>query len=433
MVAGQPGPWGPVMSAGRPLRLLSRIVGTVLLVGAAGGLALTTTAQLLVEQAERNLTRVAVPELEEPPVASSARHFLVTGSDARDGLDAETRSELALGDFDGQRSDVIIYVAISEDREAISLVSMPRDLLVVDQGRNTKLTDTFAGGPDQLVRVVRENFGLPVNHYASISLGGFIEVVRTLGTVEICLDEPLRDRRAGADFDAGCHDMDATEALSFVRSRQGPYADFERIGRQQTFMTAVLRELTDARVLVNPPRLFQLTEDVALNLTTDDGLQTRTMLGLADEMRQVVGGGIPMATVPAYPRRIDGIEYMIAYEPGAQAMFDDLRAGRALAEPGSRDQRNETIVALYSGGRGPATEVVRSTLAFGGFQAGFAGVGDESIAAGDTTTIYRLDGFEREAGWVAATLGAPVRELPAGITPPEGSQVVVSVGDDAAP
>jgi len=433
LVGGEPESWGPVVRRGQPFRTLLRVLLGASVLAAAGGLAFVTTAQLLVDQAERNLTRVPVPELEAPVVASDARHFLIVGSDGRDGLDADQRRELSLGAFEGQRSDTMIYVSISADRENVSLVSLPRDLLVMDGGRVTKLTDTYAGGPDQLVRAVRENLGLPVNHYAAISLGGFIDVVRTLGTVEICLDEPLVDRKAGADFPAGCQDFDEVDSLAFVRSRQGAFGDFERIGRQQTFLRAVLTELTRARILVNPPRLFQLTEDVASNLTTDDALQTRTMLGLADEMRTVVNAGIPMATVPAYPRRIDGVEFMIAYPPGAQAMFDDLRAGRPLPDPGTREDRQETVVALYSGGRVEGTEIARSTLAFAGFQAGFAGVGTDLPDAGAATVVHALEGFEVEAGWVAATLGVEVQPLPDGVTPPAATQVVVVVGDDASP
>jgi LCP family protein required for cell wall assembly len=431
LVGGEPGPWGPAMEQGRRWRLLKRWGAILSVVALVATLAIGTTTRLLVQQAETNLTRVAVPELDTPAVASSARNFLLVGSDARDELDPDDRSSLTLGDFEGQRSDVIIYISISEDRETISLVSLPRDLLVVDNGRQRKLTDTFAGGPDELVRVIRDNFGLPVNHYAAISLGGFVEVVRTLGQVEICLDEPLVDPKSGADFEAGCHDMDAPEALAYVRSRQGNYGDFDRIGRQQNFIRAVLGELTSARVLTNPPRLFQLTEDVATNLTTDDGLEVNTMLGLAGEMRQVVGAGVPMATVPAYPRRIDGVEFMLAYRPGAEAIFDDLRAGRALAEPGTRDEREETVVAIYSGGRGTGAEIIRQTLSFAAFPAGGAGSGPESIDAGATTTVYALPGEEERAGWVAATLGAPTRPLPPGVELPAGVQVVVATGDDA--
>lgn len=431
-VGGEPGPWGPTLKGGRSWRMLRRLFAIVTVTALVGGAATATTAQLLIEQAETNLTRVPVPELEESVTSTDARHFLLVGSDSRDGLNEEDRAALTLGAFEGQRGDTIIYVAISEDRSAVSLVSLPRDLLVVDGDRQRKLTDTFDGGPDQLIRVIRENFDLPVNHYAAISLGGFIEVVRTLGGVDICLDEPLVDVNSGADFAEGCHRMDATEALSYVRSRQGDYADFERIGRQQTFLRAVLSELIDARVLANPRRLFQLTEDVASNVTTDDRLQVGTMIGLADEMRQVVSAGVPMATVPAYPRRIDGVAFMIPYGPGARAMFDDLREGRPLPDQGSRDQREDTNVVLFTGGRTGAPEIVRSTLAFAGFQAGAAGPGPEVLDAGTTTTVYALPGEEERAGWVAATLGAPVQPLPTDVEVPGNAQVVVAIGDDAS-
>lgn len=427
-----PGPWGPTVTGGRARRWLWRTLttaGMVLLVGVA---AVGTTGALLVQQAETNLTRVPVPELEEPVTRSTARYFLVVGSDSRDELGEEDRAELSLGSFEGQRSDTVIYVAISEDREHVSLVSLPRDLLVVDDGRYRKLTDTFAGGPDNLVRVIRDNLGLPVHHYAQISLGGFVEVVRTLGGVTICLDEPLVDRKSGADFEAGCHDMDAREALSYVRSRQGLRADFERIDRQQVFLQAVLEELIDRRLLTDARRLFRLVEDLASNVATDDNLGVTTMIGLADEMRTVVQQGVPMTTVPAYPRRIDGIDYMVAYRPGTEALVDDLRSGRPLATRGSREQRDETIVALYNGGRPAGAEIVRATLAFAGFQAGGAGRGPEHLDAGPRTTVYSLPGHEDAAGWVAATLGAPVRPLPDDVTPPSDATVVVAVGEDAS-
>ncbi len=395
------------------------------------GAALFTTAQLLVQQAEQSLTRVPVPELESPAAESDARHFLLVGSDARDGVDDAVRGEIPLGEFDGQRSDVIIYVAISQDRSEVSLVSLPRDLLVVDDGRHDKLTNTFAGGPDELIRVIRENFGLPVNHYAAISLGGFIEVVRTLGSVEICLDEPLEDWRAGASFTAGCHDMDATDSLSYVRSRVGTRADFDRIDRQQNFIRAVLGELTQTRVLANPRQVFRLVEDVASNLTTDDALGMGQMLGLAEEMRTVVADGLPMTTVPAYPRRIDGVDYMVPYAPGASALFSDLVAGRPVAERGTPDERSETLVMVHADGRWAAADTVRSTLAWAGFRTDGVGRGPGATEAGAVTTVYAADGERDRATWIADTLGAPLEDLPDDVTLPDGAAAIVSVGDDA--
>jgi LCP family protein required for cell wall assembly len=430
LVGSEPDPWGPRVRGGRRWRLLRRIATVVGVLAVLGASVVATTGILLVQQAEASLTRVPVQQLEVATAPSDARHFLVVGSDDRDGLDDEARRQLKLGSFDGQRSDTIIYVAVSADRSAVSLVSLPRDLLVLDDGRPRKLTDTFTGGPDHLIRVLRDNFDLPVNHYAQVSLGGFIEVVRTLGGVELCLDEPLVDRKSGADFEAGCQQMDAEQALAYVRSRQGPRADFERIDRQQQFLRATLSELVDARVLADVPRLFRLVEDVAGNVTTDEGLGVAQIRGLADELRTVVRDGMPMTTFPGYPRRIDGLDYVVAYEPGARAMLDDLRAGRPLADRGTRDQRAETTVAVLSGGRGQGAEIVASTLMFAGFQAGWAGVGS-ALDVGETTTVYRLAGHEEEAEWVAAVLGAPIRSLPAGTPAPDGAMVVVAVGEDA--
>jgi LCP family protein required for cell wall assembly len=431
LLGGEPDPWGPRVRGGRRWRRLRRLASALGLLTLVGATALGTTGFLLLRQAEASLTRVPVEQLDIATAPTDARHFLVVGSDGRDGLDDEARSKLTLGSFDGQRSDTVIYVAISADRSTVSLVSLPRDLLVIDDGRQRKLTDTFTGGPDHLIRVLRENFGLPVNHYAQVSLGGFVEVVRTLGGVRLCLDEPLRDRKSGADFEAGCHDMTAEEALGYVRSRQGPRADFERIDRQQQFLRAMLSELVDARILADVPRLFRLVEEVAGNVTTDEGLGVAQIRGLADDLREVLRDGVPMTTFPGYPRRIDGLDYVVAYGPGARAMLEDLRAGRPVADRGARDERAETAVAVLSGGRGPETDIVTSTLMFAGFRAGWAGVGS-AIDAGETTTVYRLPGHEQEAEWVAAALGAPIRPLPASAPAPEGATVVVAVGDDAS-
>jgi hypothetical protein len=218
--------------------------------------------------------------------------------------------------------------------------------------------------------------------------------------------------------------------LSYVRSRRGPRGDFERIDRQQTFVKAVLDELTAARVLIDPRRLFRLVEDVASTVTTDEQLRTTTAVSLADELRSVVGGGVPMATVPGYPRTIDDVYYIVPYGPGARAMFEDLREGRPLPERGTREEREETEVAVLSGGRDGA-EAVRATLELSGFPAFINGAGPERLDAGTTTTVYATPDNHDAAEFVAAVLRAPVRPLPPDVEVPGEAIVVVAVGDDA--
>ena len=425
--------WGAERTGGRSHRGLRR---TGLLLGAALVLFASVTGvsgTLLLRQADASLTRIQVPELDVVADAARASSFLIVGSDSRAGLSEADRAELTLGNFTGQQSDTLIYVAISEDRNTVTLVSIPRDLLVFDvDGQPSKLTDQFAGGPDPLVRAIRSNLDLPVNHFAMISLGGFIDIVRTLGTVEVCLERPLFDVKSGADFDAGCHEMGARDALAFVRSRSGPRADFERIDRQQQFIRSVVASVLDGRLITDPARLYRIVDDVASNLVTDDQLGVAQMRSLSLEMAGVVRDGMPMTTLPSYPRTVAGRAYVLPYGPGARALLSDLRNGVAPAARGTAQTRSQTTVVLYSGGRGIGTQIVQDTLLSAGFRSlGTAGPGPSRIDALDTTTVYSLPEQEIRAEWVAAVLGAPMLPLPEGIRVPADAQVVVAVGDDA--
>jgi LCP family protein required for cell wall assembly len=432
LVGDRPESWRPAREGGRSRRLVWRVGEAVVVLVLLSLSGASVSSVLFVRRAEANLTRIPVPELIEAASPSEARGFLLVGSDSRAGLTDADRAQLTLGDFVGQRSDTMIYAAISEDRGAVTLVSLPRDLLVFDtEDRRRKLTETYAGGPDALVAAIQRNLGLPVNHFVQVSLGGFIEIVRTLGTVEICLERPLVDVKSGADLPEGCSELGPRESLAFVRSRQGPRADYERIDRQQQFLRAVLARLTDTRVLVDPRRTYQLVEDVASNLVTDDGLGLDQMRSLSGEMLAVVRDGVPMMTLPSYPQRVDGIWYVLPYGPGARALLEDLRAGRVPPDRGTAATRRTTGVLIFSGGRSREATIVQNTLAFAGFRVVTAGPGPADIDARATTIVYSVPGGEVPAGWVAATLGTTVVPLPEGFRVPEGTQVVVAVGDDA--
>ena len=414
----------------RGLRRTGTLLGAVLVLLVSVS---AVSGTLLLRQADASLTRIQVPELDVVDSTAQASSFLVVGSDSRAGLSEIDRAELTLGNFTGQQSDTVLYVAISEDRSTVTLVSIPRDLLVFDaDGQPRKLTDLFAGGPDPLLRALRSNLGLPVNHFAMVSLGGFIDIVRTLGSVEVCLERPLVDVKSGADFEAGCHEMGPRDALAFVRSRSGPRSDFERIDRQQQFIRSVLVRLLDGRLLTDPARVYQLVDDVASNLVTDDRLGLAEMRSLSTEMLGVVRDGLPMMTLPSYPRTVAGRAYVLPYGPGARALLDDLRDGRPPAPRGTAQTRSQTTVVLFSGGREAGTQIVQDTLLSSGFRSlGTAGPGPARVDALATTTVYSRPEQELRAEWVAAVLGAPMIPLPEGVRVPDGAQVVVAVGEDA--
>lgn len=441
LVGGEPGPWGPAVQGGEGSRVLRRLLSALGVLALVAVAAVATTGVLAYRQAEANLTQVPIGSLEAVGSPSDARHFLLVGSDDRSGLSRQEQNELTLGsaeEFGGQRSDTMMYVTISADRSQVSVISIPRDLIVErEDGSLGKLTDVFAGGPEAVVEALRRTYGLPVNHYAKISFGGFLDVVETLGGVTIELDEPLVDRKSGAEFtEPGVYEMDPVEALSYVRSRIG--SDYARIGRQQTFIRAVLSELTETGNLSNPAQLLRLVDDVTSNLTTDDGLGLQQMRYLASDLREVVAGGIEMTTFPSYSIRLPassnlaGGWYDLPYEPGAAALQELIVSGQPLPETATRDEAADVMVAMVPGENvSAAGNVLGPTLVYAGYEVGRWPSAPERLHASATTTVYATEGKQTEAGWVAAYLGAEVRPLPVGIEAPEGIDVVVAVGADA--
>jgi LCP family protein required for cell wall assembly len=382
--------------------------------------------------AETRLEREAIPALETEDLAldlDESLTFLVIGSDSREGMTDEERRELRVGDFDHEQADTILVVQVHPGDEEASIVSIPRDLLVTLEGENRRINAALGiGGPDLLVRTVEDLSGVKIDHYVEISLIGFVNVVDAIGTVEICIDEPLRDEKSGADFSAGCHDMDGVDALAYVRSREDPRGDFKRMDRQHNFLSAVMDELTAARTLVDLPRLFRIIDAGAPHVRTDEAIGLQEMRRLAEELRGVVEGEVKTAAVPAFAQDVNGIPVMIAYEPGMDELFSALRDREPIPPRGSLEQRQDTRVGVWTANLPEGAERIHSTLFFTGFEP--EGLGAGPIEARASTVVYTIED-EEAAEWVAATLGAAKRTLPQDIEVPAEIDVLVVVGRDS--
>lgn len=426
------GAWGPLATGGPGRRWPRRLAAAVLAFSVTSVAAAASVGTRAVQAAQDNIEVVTLTGLDAAEEGKPL-HVLVVGSDSRGNLTAEEIRELSLGSFTGQRSDTVILASVSADRSNVSLVSLPRDLVVSDSdGGIAKITESYGEGREELLRVVREDLGFPVNHYVEVSIEGFMGTVEVVGGVRMCLDEPLVDRKSGADFEAGCQEFTPQEALSFVRSRRGGLGDFDRIERQQLFLRAMLARIIDLQLLLNPGRLVDVAERVSKEVTTDDQLSISGMVRLAQDLQGAVRDGVEMTTVPGYTRSLDdgGVtkSFIVPYTPGLESLREAIRAGEPLPSRGSADERAETTVGLWTAGL-PGAAVVESTLMWGGFQPVVLGRGD--LDAGGTTSVIALPGKQEQAEWVAAHLGAPVVDPPTGTELPSDVDVLVVTGDDA--
>ncbi len=171
--------------------------------------------------------------------------------------------------LDGKLTDTILYVSMVGD--VLTLIAIPRDLYL--DAWQTRINAMYAyQGAEGLRRTVEELLGLPVDYYAVINLDLFENVVDALGGVEV--NVPYRmlysDRAAGLriDLQAGPQVLDGADAAGFVRFRETPRGDLDRLDNVKSLAFAMLQRVRDLNVravAVLPELIDVLFADVETN------------------------------------------------------------------------------------------------------------------------------------------------------------------------
>ncbi|MEU4802370.1 LCP family protein [Actinosynnema sp. NPDC023587] len=249
-------------------------------------------------------------------------NFLIVGSDSRAGAKAED----GVGDSDaepGARSDVLMLAHIPADRKRVVVVSVPRDLeitrpeceewnpqtaeytgktLPVQQG--AKANQAYAdGGPRCVSNLMTEMTGLTINHFISVDFNGFKGMVDSVGKIKVCVPKVMDDGELGMIFDKpGQYEIDGQKALDYVRARKvknEEFGDYDRITRQQKFLSSLLRTALSTEMLLNPGKLNGFLNAFAAS-TVGQNIGVKDMLTLAQSLQGIEAGRVTFVTVPHY-------------------------------------------------------------------------------------------------------------------------------------
>lgn len=379
-------------------------------------------------------------ELADPwDFGEKPRNVLVLGSDSRAGLTPQEQAQFGSEEtVSGQRSDTIILLSIDPRREQAVVVHFPRDLRVEIPGYGfDKINAAYDyGGPNLVIKTVKEFTGLPVHNYMEINLDGFQDLVDTLGGVRICVKGPMDDVKAGLHIPkAGCYDMDGPTALAFVRARSvagDVIPDFSRIARQQQFMRATFNKLLSFGNLLDD----QLIQKAVGSIRTDDSLTPTELLSLGRRLRALAEqdptgeDSLDLRVVPGTTATIGDVSYVVADQPETRELFKGMEQGTDLGRLGqTQDQTLPSpgivqVRVLTSFGTGPdGAETYLRDSGFIVLESGiFSGMEEES-------EILYQEGERLHARVVADYFpDLPVREVTSDVL--GDAEVGVLVGSD---
>ncbi|GAA1777878.1 LCP family protein [Leucobacter iarius] len=282
----------------------------------------------------------ALPHTTKKPEPGE-QNILIMGMDTRvdqrgKPLPKQVYEALHAGTEDdgGYNANVLMLIHIPKDRKKSVGISIPRDDyaeivgaplgvthskikeaygLAMQQRMNElqgdeklspdeKYQQARAAGRQAQIETVSHFLGdVRIDHFVEMTMGGFYYVSEAVAPITVCLNRATEDSYSGARFAAGVQELDAQQAMSFVRQRRdtgvdGPeLTDLDRARRQQAFLVALADKLKQQSTLTDPKTVTELVGVTQSHVALDTGFD---VLGFLDIARTAAQNGIEFVTLP---------------------------------------------------------------------------------------------------------------------------------------
>lgn len=323
-----------------------------------------------------------LPQVDEIAPEPGEQNVLIMGMDSRvdqngNPLPDGVYEALHAGGADdgGYNANVLMLLHIPEDRSKSVGISIPRDDYVEIAGAplgvtHSKIKEAYglamqekmneltwgeeelsddelyqqarAAGRQAQIETVSHFLGdVRIDHFVEMTMGGFYHVAEAVAPVSVCLNHATEDSYSGANFEAGVQEIDAQQAMSFVRQRRdtgydGPFlTDLDRSRRQQAFMISLTDKLQKKSTLMNPKTVWSLVDVTQKHVALDSEFD---VLGFMKIAHQVSQSGAEFVTLPILGfENIGGAEVNLVDVDEIQAIVASIFDGSYFDEPVSDD------------------------------------------------------------------------------------------------
>lgn len=198
-------------------------------------------------------------------------NILLAGTDGRPG---EKNS----------RSDAMMILTVDSKNKSLKLTSLNRDTYVNIPGHgDQKLTHAYSyGGANLLVETIENNFEIDIQNYAVVDFYSFMDIVDTLGGVEVDVHEnEINEINKFIKWDtykwsgetspmeliknSGIQKLNGYQALSYARIRKNDSTQ-ERDRRQRQVIEGLMNGVKDLPVTKYPKLLDTILPYVKTNM-----------------------------------------------------------------------------------------------------------------------------------------------------------------------
>ena len=384
------------------------------------------------------------------PVAGQPENILLVGSNSRCALNGQQASSFgSCSQVGGARSDVTMLLHLDPRTKTASILSIPRDLFLPIPGTNnmTRVDAALNQGPDELVKTIEDDLGIPINHFVELNFDTFQNVVQDLGGINMYFPDPVKDNYSQLNITtAGCHHLNGFEALAVVRARHLFYyansqwnydgmGDLSRIKRDHEFLRVLASEV-QSRGLSNLATINSILGTVAPQLQVDSGFSLGEMVDLVRTFRHVNAQNVPSQTLPVvidnstyyYKGFNDGLVVLPSEPQDQQAINQFLGTSASAASQGVVPA---SVRVQVLNGTGAPNQAADTSAALQSLGFDVTGIGDTQAGGSVVeTVVYYAPGNQAQAELVASDLTGVVVVGQGPVA--SGDQVTVVTGSNFA-
>ncbi len=221
------------------------------------------------------------------------------------------------------RSDTMLLLRVDPQKEAVSMLSIPRDTQVDVPGVGvTKINQANASGGPLLARESVSNAlnNVKVDRYVRISTNAFRELVDKLGGVRIYVPKPMsytdNTQKLNIDLAQGWQTLNGSQAEQFARFRKDDLGDIGRVQRQQSMIKALRGQVNNPFTIARIPSIIR-----DMQKYVDSNLSFEEMVALAN-----------------FGLKMEQKDFKMVLLPGRFSSADEFKASYWIMDEAGRDR-----------------------------------------------------------------------------------------------
>jgi LCP family protein required for cell wall assembly len=356
-----------------------------------------------------------------PASIGGAQNILIMGLDSRldqhgQPLPQDIYDALHAGDetVGGYNANVLILLHLPSGNGPVTAVSVPRDDYVdlpgcpsgvckgkIKQAYGLAYQQTLDSTSDSIAESSREQtareagrkaeidtmrrlLGVPIDHFIEVTLGAFFQIAQVVQPINVCLNDDTSDGYSGAHFHRGFQQIDAAQAMAFVRQRRDEndqmFTDLDRTRRQQAFIVSLITALRHGGALSRPSDLRNLLKVAQQNIAVDAGFD---LAGFVDHAATLTDSALTLYTLPIseFGQDARGEDVNMIDVPGVRTIVHSLFTNGSPPDTASSTQSPTAPATL---------DVVNATDHDGLGSAVEQSLGADGLTAGTVTAAASL-------------------------------------------